>query len=509
MTSPAEGRPATFRSMTLGNAIRAARQRHPSKQAIVHAGRTRTFAELAERADRLRDAAIGTLGLVPGDRVALVARNCIEFIEVVCGVPDAGVAVATLNPRLVAAELRVAIEDADPRVVITDAASTPVVREAAPHLRIVEIGPQYEALLADALRPTSLPTVEEWHPWTICYTSGTTGKPKGVVLSHRSRMLVGLICSAEFGCFGPDDRFLAMSPMNHGAGLGFPVGVLAAGGSIEILDQFEPALVLERLKHGGITGVFMVPTHFQMIFALPEETLAKFRAPPIKTILANAAPLPQSMKERIIPYFGATVLHELYGATETGLVCNLRPQYQLQKERCVGTPFPHVEAEVRRNDGTICDADEVGELWSRSPILFSGYWNQPEATAAAAQDGWVSVGDLARRDVEGYLYIVDRKKDMVISGGVNVYPREIEEALLSHPAVADIAVIGVPDELWGERLKAFVVARPDRTVTLVDVQTHCATRLSSYKIPKELELIDALPRNANGKVLKAELKARA
>ena len=289
----------------------------------------------------------------------------------------------------------------------------------------------------------------------------------------------------------------------------FPVGVLAAGGSIDILDAFEPALVLEKLKHGGITGVFMVPTHFQMIFALPEETLARFRAPPIKTILANAAPLPQSLKEKIIPYFGATVLHELYGATETGLVCNLRPQYQLLKERCVGTPFPHVEAEVRRDDGTVCEADEVGELWSRAPILFSGYWNQPEATAQAAQDGWVSVGDLARRDADGYLYIVDRKKDMVISGGVNVYPREVEEALLSHPAVADIAVVGVPDELWGERLKAFVVARPDRVLTLVDVQAHCATRLSAYKIPKELEMIDALPRNANGKVLKAALRARS
>ena len=509
MTAAVEARPPTFRSMTLGNAIRAARQRDPSKTAIVHADRTRTFAELADRIDRLRDAAIGTLGLVPGDRVAIVARNCIEFVEVVCGVPDAGAAVATLNPRLVAAELRVAIEDADPRAIFVDAASAALVREASPGLPVVEFGPGYEALLAAAPRCIAPPVVEEWDAWMICYTSGTTGKPKGVVLSHRARLLVGLICAAEFGCFGPDDRFLAMSPMNHGAGIGFPVGVLAAGGSIEILDQFDPLRVLERLKHGGITGVFMVPTHFQMIFALPAETLERYRLPPIKTILANAAPLPQALKERIIPYFGATVLHELYGATETGLVCNLRPRYQLQKERCVGTPFPHVEAEVRRDDGTRCEVDEVGELWSRSPILFSGYWNQPEATAAATRDGWVSVGDLARRDADGYLYIVDRKKDMVISGGVNVYPREIEEALLSHPAVADVAVVGIPDELWGERLKAFVVPRPARTVTLEDLQAHGATRLAAYKIPKELELIDALPRNANGKILKAALRARS
>ena len=495
--------------MTLGNAIRAARQRDPSKPAIVHGDRTRTFDELAARIGRLRDAAITTLGLVPGDRVAIVARNRIEYIEVVCGVPDAGVAVATLNPRLVAAELRTAIDDATPRVIFTETASTALVREADPRARIVEFGPQYEALIEGAPRPATLPLVEEWHPWAICYTSGTTGRPKGVVLSHRARLLVGLICAAEFGCFGPDDRFLAMSPMNHGAGIGFPVGVLAAGGSIEILDQFEPTVVLERLKHGGITGVFMVPTHFQMIFALPAATLARFGSPPIKAILANAAPLPQALKARIVSYFGETVLHELYGATETGLVCNLRPQYQLRKERCVGTPFAHVEAEVRRDDGTACDVDEVGELWSRSPILFSGYWNQPDETAAAARDGWVSVGDLARRDADGFLYIVDRKKDMVISGGVNVYPREIEEALLSHPDVADTAVVGMPDEVWGERLKAFVVVRADRTVTLADLQAHCGTRLAAYKIPKELALVDALPRNANGKVLKAALRARA
>jgi long-chain acyl-CoA synthetase len=498
--------PDTFHPLTFGGALRAAARRDPGKVAIVDGPRQRSFAELAARIDRLRDAAIGTLGVRPGDNVALIARNCIEFIEIVAGVPDAGAAVATVNPRLTVNEVRQAIEDCGARVVFSDAASAALVREAVPGATLVEIGDGYEELLCGALAPDMLPRIEEWDCWTIPYTSGTTGRPKGVLLSHRSRMLVGLICAAEFGCFGPDDRFLAMTPMNHGGGLGFPTGVLAAGGSIEILDRFDPETVLERLKFGGITGLFMVPTHFQLIFALPPETLAKYARPPIRSILANAAPLPQAMKEKIIPYFGETVLNELYGATETGLVCNLRPKDQLRKQGCVGTTFPHCEAEVRREDGSVCDPEEIGELWTRGPVLFNGYWNRPDETAKAVKDGWVSVGDMARRDTEGFLYIVDRKKDMVISGGVNIYPREVEEVLFAHPDIADVAVIGVPDEIWGERLCTIAVARPGATLTEADIADFCRDKIASYKIPKEMRLVDALPRNANGKVLKTALR---
>jgi long-chain acyl-CoA synthetase len=494
--------------MTFAAALRAAAARSPAKTAIKHGADERSFADLAARVGRLRDAAIG-MGVAKGDVAAIVSRNRTEFVEVVAGLPDAGAAVATVNPRLAPPEARRTLEDCGARLVFVDAESRALVETTGlSGLTIVEFGPDYEALIAAAPTPASLPVVDETDAWTIPYTSGTTGAPKGVVLSHRSRMLVGLICAAEFGCFGPDDRFLAMTPMNHGGGLGFPTGILAAGGSIEILDKFDPETVLERLKFGGITGLFMVPTHFQMIFALPPETLAKYERPPITSILANAAPLPQAMKERIIPYFGETVLHELYAATETGLVCNLRPSEQLRKQGCVGTTFPHVDAEVRRDDGSLCDTDEVGELWSRNPVLFNGYWNRPEETARAVRDGWVSVGDMARRDAEGFLYIVDRKKDMVISGGVNIYPREIEELLFTHPGIADVAVIGVPDETWGERLRAFVVPR-DAGLDAKAVADFCTGRIAGYKIPRDVVAVDALPRNANGKVLKTELRMHA
>jgi len=350
--------------------------------------------------------------------------------------------------------------------------------------------------------------VPEWEAFAIPYTSGTTGKPKGVLVPHRSRILTFYGMAAEYGCYSPDDRFLALAPMCHGAGIAYSMATIYFGGYVQLMNKFDPEETVRQLHDDNISGVFFVPSHFFSMFSLEKSTLDRYQEMDLRAIISNAAPLPQATKEQIVDYFGAGLLHETYGSTEAGVVSNLRPKDQLRKQRCVGLPFTTTLIKIVRPDGVECDPDEVGELYSLSPFLFNGYWQKPEETSQAFKDGWVTVGDLARRDDEGYIYIVDRIKDMVISGGVNVYPREIEEVLIQHPNISEVAVIGVPDERWGERLKAYVVAESGGPLETAELLAHCEGKLARFKVPKEFEQLDALPRNVAGKVVKTDLRNR-
>ncbi len=497
--------------MTMASALRATMMRSPNKVAVGYNDVQRTYGELVRRVDLVTNATINNLKLKKGDNAAIIARNCIEYIEIVCGVPEAGVAVATVNPRLMPAEMIAICDDAEAKVVFCDASNQAVVRGCAfkTVTRIIEIGDEYEAWLAHGEAAATRPVVDEWDVWTIPYTSGTTGKPKGVLVSHRSRLFTFMGMALEYGCYGPDDKFLGTTPMNHGAGICFPMAALFGGGYMEFMDKFDAETLLRRLKSGAFSGVFMVPTQFHQLFSLAPDILHECKGLQIRTIISNAAPLPQAMKHKIVTYFGEGKLHETYGSTEGGVVTNLRPPDQLRKQQCVGTPFLSTLVKIVDEHGTECPPDVPGELLSLSPYLFNGYWNRPKDTAETFKEGWVSVGDIAKRDAEGFIYIVDRKKDMVISGGVNIYPREIEEVLLGHPAIADVAVVGIPDDKWGERLKAFVILKPEKTLSTDGLVQFCEGKLSAYKIPKNIQVVTALPRNANGKVLKTELRAMA
>lgn len=488
--------------------IRSAMGRNPSKTAICDAAASRTYGQLVDRMDRVTTGLYDNLALTCNDHAAIVADNSIEYIEVVGGASQAGVALATINPRLSTAEITAICDDAEARVLFVDAANAERMRGCnfASVDRIMVFGTEFEEWIQSAKPIASPPQIAEENVFTIPYTSGTTGQPKGVLVSHRSRVLTIYGMAAEYGCYAPDDRFLAIAPLCHGAGLVFALAAIYFGGHVRLMPRFDPEELLRTLSEDRVSGVFMVPTHFHGIFELGDACLARQNYASLKSIVSNAAPLSQDKKERIVEHFGGGLLHETYGSTEASIVSNLRPADQLDKQNCVGLPFSSTLVKILDGDGDECAADEVGELYSRSPCSFSGYWKNPDETKAAFKDGWITVGDLARRDEDGYLYIVDRKKDMVVSGGINIYPREIEDVLQRHPRVVEAAVIGVSDAKWGERLKAYVVVEPEQRLSAEDAGQYCDVALSSYKVPREFEFIDKLPRNANGKILKANLR---
>ncbi len=501
--------PLAFRHLRLADGIRSAASRNPARLAYRHGKAERHYGELIDRIDRVTAALVGDLGLQPGDHGAIVAKNSIAYMEVVLGAAQAGIALATINPKLAPAEIAAICEDAQARVLFTDKDN----HEMAGDLdlpgveRSFDLGEEFDTWLSKA-KAGAPPTVPEWSEFTIPYTSGTTGKPKGVLVPNRSRALSMFAMAIEYGCYSPEDRFLAIAPMCHGAGMIFALAPVFCGGHAEIMDSFDPELVLRRLRDGQMTGFFGVPTHFHALLGLPKATLDAQRPEHLTSVISNAAPLPQAVKERLVDYFGEGKLHETYGSTEAGIVTNLRPADQLRKKACVGQPIACTQVEIRHDDGGLCEPDEVGELFSTSPYLFNGYWQKPAATAEAFHDAWVTVGDLAKRDEEGYVYIVDRKKDMVISGGVNIYPREVEEVLLTHPDIRDVAVIGVPHEKWGESLKAFIVTGGGQSIDADIIADFCAEHISRMKIPRSVETLDVIPRNASGKVLKTDLRAR-
>jgi long-chain acyl-CoA synthetase len=503
--------PPGFRPLTVGSGLRAAAAREPGKTAIHFEGRQRTYGQLVEAMNRIANAAIG-LGLLPGHNAALIAPNCMEFIEIVAGISDMGGALATPNPKLTPRELAEICNDAQAELLFIHPDCEAALDRSLLHTvrHVIPLGPACDALLARAASGFMPPPVDEWAVFSIPYTSGTTGKPKGVMLPHRSRTLAFLSYAAEYGIYSPDDHYLAFAPMCHGAGLAFAMAALFVGSTLEVLPRFDAEVVLRAVHSGRVTGMFTVPTHYHAMFDLPPTLLAALRGNRLRGIVANAAPLPQPMKERIVDYFGAGLLHETYGSTEAGVVSNLRPKDQLRKVNCVGQPFVGNQVRLLGDDGAEVAVGEVGELFSTSPCLFAGYWGNEAATHDAYRliDGvpWVSVGDLARRDDEGHLYIVDRKKDMVITGGVNVYPREVEAVIDQHPGVLESAVFGVPDARWGEELVAAVVPAVAAGLSAETLLDWLKPQLAAYKCPKRVLLLPALPRNANGKVLKRELR---
>jgi acyl-CoA synthetase (AMP-forming)/AMP-acid ligase II len=498
-----------YQAMTIGRGIRCAAVRAPQRPALVLGDQQLSYAALVNRIARVGNMGRDHFDLQPGDRVALVAPNCLEFVEIVAGLSDIGAIVATLSPRLTMAELRAILDDCTPRMLIVHpdcrASVDPGWADAMP---IVWLGHDYEALLTAASSAPIDSVVAEEAPFALAYTSGTTGMPKGVLLSHRSRAITFMAMAAEYRCFGPDDNFLALAPMCHGAGFVFACAGLFFGATTTLFASHDPEAILQRISAGDITGVFMVPTHFARIFDLPQATRAHYRAHGLRTIISNAAALTQHLKEAAIDHFGEGLLHETYGSTEGGIVTNIRPADLRRKPGSVGHPFANVEVKLVRSDGALAAAGEPGELLCRGPTGFNGYWQRPEDTRATLVDGWITVGDIAIADDDGFITIIDRKKDMVVTGGINVYPREIENVIAALPGVREVAVVGVPHQLWGESLHAFIVPSDAADIDSGAIIAACRDQLAGFKVPKDISVIAELPRNAGGKILKKNLRER-
>ena len=495
--------------MTIGRGIRCAAVRAPNKPALILGKSKLSYRDLVRRMAQVANMARDEFALKPGDRAAIIAPNCLPFVEVVAGLSDVGVIVATLSPKLSPNELMDILDDCTPRLIIVHPDCAGLVQSAGDcGAKVLSLGAPYEALLAAAPDTATLPFMDETEPFALAYTSGTTGRPKGVLLSHRSRAITFMAMAAEYQCFGPDDCFLALAPMCHGAGFVFACASLYFGGTTVLFEKADPEAILTRIGQRDISGVFMVPTHFARIFELPQAKLAAYRDHALKTIISNAAALPQIMKERAVSHFGEGLLHETYGSTEGGIVTNIRPADLLRKTGSVGHPFPMTAVELRRADGSIAGPGEPGELFCSGPASFNGYWQRPDETAATLVDGWVTVGDVAMADEDGFITIVDRKKDMVVTGGMNVYPREVENVIARLPGVRDVAVIGKPSAEWGESLHAFIVRSSGAQLNSENIIAGCRDRLASFKIPRDVSFIDELPRNAGGKVLKTVLREK-
>ena len=494
-------RPASYLPLDISTGVRTAADRTPGKVALAQGDEALTYSQLVARFNQVSTAAIEGLGLRKGDHAALFAPNCLEFIEIVCGLASAGLATAMVPPGASSPECAYICNDSQARVLFVHQDMEEVARAADLETveRVIVIGGDYGGWRDSAKPGQPDVALEEWDEFCIPYTSGTTGRPKGCLLSHRSRTTGFYNMAVEFGCYSPDDRALAVAPLFHGAGFAFAMAPIFFGGFCEILPRYDPEKMLACVSDLSLTNMFMVPTHFHAMFALGPKVLARYGTGSLKTIISNAAPLPQATKEKIVAHFGDGVLHEAYGSTEAGIVTNLRPADQLRKERCVGLPFPNTRVRLLDEAGQDVPRGEVGELHSLSTNHFNGYWQLPDETAASFRGPWLTVGDMARMDDEGYLYLVDRKTDMIISGGVNVFPREIEEVLHRHPAVRDVAVIGVPDDYWGEAVKAVMVLKDGEAAADEVLLEHCRQYLGKYKIPKSFAYVDMLPRNAGQK----------
>jgi acyl-CoA synthetase (AMP-forming)/AMP-acid ligase II len=494
-------------------------QQFPDQPATIYRDRVRTVAELADRIARLAGA-LSALGVQPGDRVGMLALNSDRYHEYLYAVAWMGAAVNPVNIRWSPAEIAYSLRDSDTRVLLVDDAfgkTVPALREQFPGLATVifcgDGEPPADTLGYEALIAENAP-VEDTRTGGdellgVFYTGGTTGHPKGVMLSHNNVLTsaLGGLSSGQF--ITPRGRMMHAAPMFHLAALGAWTAGCLVGSTHVIVPMFTPADVMKAIAEHQVTDALLVPTMIQMLVDDPAVVDSDLSS--LAHLVYGASPMSEALLERarkVLPTVGFT---QGYGMTEMApMVALLLPADHDNPalRGAAGRAAPHVEVRIVDPDDKEVPRGEVGEVVARGDNVMLGYWNRPDDTTEAVRDGWMHTGDGGRMDENGYIFIVDRIKDMIITGGENVYSAEVENALASHPAVAACAVIGVPDSDWGERVTAVMVLQPGQQVTAEELRAHCKTLIAGYKSPRSVEFVDQLPMSGAGKILKRELRKR-
>ncbi|MGH8758636.1 MAG: class I adenylate-forming enzyme family protein [Burkholderiales bacterium] len=509
--------------LTVADAVATHARLTPHKLGARDSQRALSFTHWHERASRLANGLLG-LGLNKGDRVALLAYNCVEWMEMYVALARAGLVAVPINFRLMGPEIAYIASHSEARAFIVQSdlldRIEPIRKELAIDDRCyIQFGAAtppgwqgYEELIVAA--PADEPAVKVLpaDPCALMYTSGTTGRPKGVVRSHEGNTLIALATALEMN-FTRNDTALLVMPMCHANSLYFSHTFTHMGASCVIDDRksFDPEALLATLAQEKVTFISLVPTHYIMMLSLPAATKAKYDVSAVEKLMISSAPARRDTKLAILEHFRNGKLFELYGSTEAGWVTLLRPDEQIAKLGSVGREWSGSGAiRLLDADGREVPDGAVGELYSRTPYVFDGYWKNPDKTADAFRDKWCSVGDVARRDAEGYIYLVDRKSNMIISGGENIYPSEVESALGAHPKIKDVAVIGVPHEKWGEAVQAVVVLHAQQQASEAEILDWCKDRMAGYKRPRSIVFVaDAdMPRTATGKILHRVLRDR-
>jgi len=508
----------------VGDALRLYASIFPDKIGARDLDRAMTFRQWRDRSARLANVLLG-FGLKKGDRVCVLAYNCVEWLEIYAAMAFSGLVMVPVNFRLVGSEIRYIAENCEARAFIVQDELTGVIESVRfeldiPAANFIKFGSrkaegnyrEYEDLIAGSRDSIPDVKVAVTDPWAFMYTSGTTGKPKGAIRSHRASTMIALVTQSELSV-RTDDSALLVMPMCHANSLFFFGAFQGCGARVTVYNRksIDPEELVRTLSENGSTFTSLVPTHYIMMLGLPVAVRAKYNVDALTKMMISSAPARADTKREVMEYFRNTGLFELYGSTECGWVTMLHPEEQFSKLGSVGRETVGSQRiRILDPQGNEVPDGEPGELYSCNAQTFDGYWKLPEKTSEAFRGDYCTVGDLARRDEDGFIHLVDRKSNMVISGGENVYPSEVEAMLGGHPKVKDVAVIGVADPKWGERVHAVVIAHDGATLTETEIIEWSRDKIAGYKRPRSISVIgdNEMPRTATGKILHRVLRER-